>query len=360
MIDFIPITEPNIDENEKNYVNHALDTNWISSKGEYINRFEEEFAKFCGVKYAVSVANGTVALHLALISLGIGPGDEVIIPDLTFAATINTVLHAQAIPVIVDIEPTNWCIDPAKIKEAITNKTKAIIPVHLYGQPCNMDEIKIIANEYKLNIIEDCAEAHGAEYKNKKVGSIGDIGSFSFFGNKILTTGEGGICTTNSKKAYTKMKQIRDHGMSSKKRYWHDVVGYNYRMTNLQAAIGCAQIEKVETILQIRESYEVLYKKLLKKFDGIIFQNNHVDSSRVIWLVSILIEEKLKDSFQVFLEQNNIDYRPFFYPLSQMPLYKKYAKECSVSVAISKLGLNLPTYSNIEIIEKLTERFKKL
>jgi len=249
---YIPIAQPSLNGNELKYVTDALLSTWISSTGKYIDQFENDFSKYIDMRYGVSTSNGTTALHLALMALDIGEGDEVIIPDLTFAATINAVLHANATPVVVDVSEESWCIDPIEIQKAITPKTKAIIPVHLYGQPCEMDAIMSIAKKYNLKVVEDCAEAHGATYRDKKVGSFGDISCFSFFANKIITTGEGGMCLTNSKEIDVKLRQLRDHGMSKEKKYWHDMVGYNYRMTNIQAAIGCAQLERIDEILSWR------------------------------------------------------------------------------------------------------------
>jgi len=231
----VPLISPDLTGNELEYIMEAFLSTWISSSGEYIKKFEKMFADFSECEHGVAVSNGTVALHLALMALGLKKGDEVIVPDLTFAATINAVLHAQATPVIVDIERDSWCIDPKEIEKAITARTKAIIPVHLYGQPCDMDAIMAIANKSHLFVLEDCAEAHGARFDGKKVGSFGDVGCFSFFGNKIMTTGEGGMCVTNSKQLDEKMRILRDHGMSKTKKYWHEVIGYNYRITNLQA-----------------------------------------------------------------------------------------------------------------------------
>ena len=238
----ISLAQPQLSGNEYKYLMDAFLSTWISSIGSYISRFEETFSNYCGVKYGIATSNGTTALHLALSALDIGSGDEVIVPDITFAATINAVLYTGAVPVIVDVEEDSWCIDPDEIEKAITPKTKAIIPVHIYGQPCNMDAICAIARKNNLYIIEDCAEAHGAEWKNGKVGSFGIISCFSFFGNKVITTGEGGMCITDSIELNEKMRILRDHGMSRKKKYYHEVIGFNYRMTNLQAAIGLSLI----------------------------------------------------------------------------------------------------------------------
>lgn len=224
---FIPISEPSITKKEIKYVNDAIKSGWVSSLGPYIDKFEKKFAWYIGTRYALTTLSGTTTLHLALASLGIGNGDEVIIPDLTFIATANAVTYTGAKPIMVDIEKDTWCIDPNAIKKAITAKTKAVMPVHLYGNPANMDEISEICEEYNLYVIEDAAEAHGAEYKGEKVGSLGDCGVFSFYGNKIITTGEGGIITTNSENIYDKAIFLRDHAMSKEKRYWHTEVGFN-------------------------------------------------------------------------------------------------------------------------------------
>lgn len=355
----VPVATPDLTGNEFKYLSHAFLSSWISSRGIYVDIFEREFAKFCGCRNGVSTSNGTVALHLALLALGIGKGDEVIVPDFTFAATINAVLHAGAKPVIVDIEMDSWCIDPNQIKKAITRKTKAIIPVHIYGQPCDMDAIVSIAKKNKLFIIEDCAQAHGASYNNRKVGSFGDIGCFSFFANKIITTGEGGICVTNSAELDEKMRILRDHGMSRSKKYWHETVGYNYRMTNLQAAIGVAQIERIAELLKERERIEEEFKRGLLQVGFIEFQRGDLPKRlKVIWLVSALIKNKKRDYYIAQLSEKGIDVRPFFYALSMMRIYKKYVFSSKNSGCISRMGINFPTMHNREhrnIIETIKE-----
>jgi perosamine synthetase len=351
----IPIAIPNLSGKEFKYLLDAFLSTWISSKGKYILDFEEMFSNYCTVEYGVATSNGTAALHLALLALDINVGDEVIVPDLTFAATINAVLYCGATPVIVDIEEDSWCMDSDEVKKAITAKTKAIIPVHLYGQPCNMDKIMEIAKNHHLFVIEDCAEAHGSEYRGRKVGSFGDIGCFSFFANKIITTGEGGMCITNNSELAIKMKQLRDHGMSETKRYWHDCVGYNYRMTNLQAAIGLAQLERIKTILNERKELEILYKEILKDVPDIEFQRSDIPyRKKITWMISILYHGN-KNVFIEKLTKNNIETRPFFYPLSQMPVYKDYIFSGTVSHKISRLGMNLPTNKivNIELINTI-------
>jgi perosamine synthetase len=359
---YFPVAIPNLNGNEFKYLTDAFMSTWISSSGEYIVRFEEEFSKYSDCKYGVAVSNGTVALHLALVVLGIGQGDEVIIPDLTFAATINTVLHAGATPVIVDVEEDSWCIDPKAIEKAITPKTKAIIPVHLYGQACDMATIMDIANKYNLKVIEDCAEAHGAMFDGKKVGSFGDIGCFSFYGNKVITTGEGGMCVTNNEELNAQMRTLRDHGMSKTKRYWHDVVGFNYRLTNLQAAIGVAQLERIESIHKNRKQYEESYKEALKNCGSFVFQKDLPNRQRITWLVSVLVDEDTnRDEYIQKLKAHGIDARPFFYPLSDMEIYKNYViGDTPITHKISKIGLNLPTYETLKSSEEIQKILKEL
>ncbi|MCK4348485.1 MAG: DegT/DnrJ/EryC1/StrS aminotransferase family protein, partial [Thermoplasmatales archaeon] len=260
----IHIAEPSLGEEELNNVIEAVKSGWISSKGDFIEEFEQGFAKYCNRKHGVAVSNGTVALHLALKVLGLGFEHQVIVPDLTFVAVPNSVTYCNARPVFVDSHPDYWCINTEKIAKKITKNTKAIIPVHLYGHSCDMDSILKIAGDYGLYVIEDVAEAHGGEYKGKKLGSFGDISCFSFYGNKIMTTGEGGICLTNNEELAKKMRILRDHGMTPNKRYWHDVIGFNYRLTNMQAAIGVAQLKKLDAFVNKKRQIARWYEKGLK------------------------------------------------------------------------------------------------
>jgi perosamine synthetase len=279
--------------------------------------------------------------------LGIGPGDEVIVPDLTFVGTINAVLYTGATPVLADVCETSWCIDPDSIKRVITTRTKAIIPVHLYGQPCDMDRIIELSREFGLFVIEDCAEAHGAEYKGRKVGSFGDINCFSFFGNKIITMGEGGICLTNNEKLAEKMKILRDHGMSKSIRYWHDTIGYNYRLTNLQAAIGVAQLERIDEILLKRDQIKKWYLDYLQECEELQMQVDLPANRSVNWLFSCQINTKNvnRESLITRAKNKGVDIRPFFYPLHSMPIYQKFmgAEQLSVSEKLSMAGISLPT-----------------
>jgi perosamine synthetase len=340
----IPVAEPDIGGEELENIIEAVKSGWISSKGNFIVEFEEKISKYFNRNFGISTSNGTTALHLALEALGIKSGDEVIVPTLTFVATANAVRYTGAKPVFVDSHPDYWCIDPEKIEEKITEKTKAIIPVHLYGHPCDMDVILEIAKEYDLYVVEDCAEAHGAEYKDKKVGSFGIINCFSFYGNKIITTGEGGMCVTNDKELAEKMKMLRDHGMSHQKKYWHEVIGFNYRMTNLQAAIGVAQLNKIDKFVEKKRKNAETYNQFLKNIQGIALPPEMPWAKNVYWMYSILATNDFgmnRERVISKLADEGIDSRPFFYPIHTMPPYKEN-KEYPVAQKISKEGLNLP------------------
>lgn len=348
MKNFIPISKPSITEKEVAYVTDAVSSTWISSLGKYIDCFEQQFAEFCGTKYAVSVSNGTVALHLAMVALGIGEGDEVIVPDLSFIATANTILHANATPVFADIDPKSLCISPAEIEKLITPRTKAIIPVHLYGHPANMKAINEIALKHNLYVIEDAAEAHGATVSGKKVGSFGICSCFSFYGNKNITTGEGGIITTNDAALNERLRFLRDHAMSKEKRYWHTESGYNYRMTNMQAALGCAQMERVEELLSRKKEIFGHYQSGLMDVDGLSLNRTSEDVTNAYWLVCLEIEgydETQRNIFMERLREKGVDSRPYFYPMSDMPYLK--SANTPVSHDVSKRGINLPTYFDL-------------
>lgn len=355
----ISLAKPQMNGNEYKYLMDAFLSTWISSSGAYITQFEKTFSAFCEKKYGVATSNGTTALHLALVALGIGKGDEVIVPNLTFAATINAVLYTGATPVIVDIDRESWCISPECIKKAITERTKAVIPVHLYGQACDMDSIMNIAKENNLYVIEDCAEAHGATFGGKKVGSFGDISCFSFYGNKVITTGEGGMCITDDSGLEAKMRVLRDHGMSKEHRYYHEVIGFNYRMTNMQGAIGAAQVEHIEDILEWRDNLDSIYREKMEGLNGVVLQRNNLPKRHKInWLFSILVDESERDNLMERLKDNGIDVRAFFIPLSEMDVYKEYAnEECPVSCEISKRGINLPTTFEVDgkAIDKIVD-----
>ena len=347
----IPIAEPKLGNEELTNVIEAVKSGWISSKGDFILDFEEKFSKYFGADFGISTFNGTTALHLALEALDIKTGEEVIVPTLTFIASANAVKYTGAKPVFVDSHPDYWCIDPAKIEEKITKKTKAIIPVHLYGHPCDMDAISQIAKKHDLHIVEDCAEAHGAEYKGKKVGAFGIINCFSFYGNKIITTGEGGMCITNDDELAEKMRLLRDHGMSPQKRYWYDVIGFNYRMTNLQAAIGVAQLEKLDKFVEKKRKIARIYNHSLKDVEGLKLPPEMSWAKSVYWMYSILVTNDFgmnRDDCIYKLANSEIDSRRFFYPIHTMPPYKEN-KKYPTAEKLSYEGLNLP--SSVKLTE---------
>ncbi len=347
-MNFIPISQPSIGEKEIAYVTDAVQSGWVSSLGKYIDMFEERFASYCGTKYAVATSNGTTALHLALVSLGVTADDEVIIPDLTFVATGSAVKYIGAKVVTVDIDEDTLCISPEAIKKAITPNTKAIIPVHLYGHPANMIEINKIAKEYNLFVVEDAAEAHGAEVNGKKVGSLSDAGVFSFYGNKIITSGEGGMITTDDEELYKKMRYLRDHAMSKEKRYWHTEVGFNYRMTNLQAALGVAQFERIDELLAKKKEIFEWYQDGLNDLQGIRLNHQASWAKNVYWMVCLELDkytESQRDEFIQKLKAKNIDSRPYFYPVSDMPMYADV--NTPVTHMVYQRGLNLPSYFDI-------------
>ncbi len=341
---FIPVSEPNIGKEELNNVVKCMESTWISSLGEYINEFEEKFAAYTGTKYATSTCNGTAALHLALAILGIGHGDEVIIPDMTFVATANAVKYTGAAVKLVDIDPFTWNIDISKIESSITKRTKAIIPVHLYGNPINMKELNAIAKKHDLFVIEDCAEAIGAEVFGKKVGSFSHISAYSFYGNKVITTGEGGMVCSNNKKLIDKAILYKDHGMSKKRRYYHPVIGFNYRMTNMQAAIGVAQLEKIERFIARKIDIAEKYMRNLRDINSIVFPPNEDGLKNIFWMFSLLVEKR--DGLMEFLKKKHIDSRPFFIPMHLLPAFRTI-KEFPVSEDIASRGINLPSATTI-------------
>ena len=323
-----------------------MKSGWVSSKGPFIEEFETNFSNYIGTKYGVATSNGTTALHLAFAALGIKRGDKVLVPSLDFVSVANAVTYVGAKPVFLDSHPAYWCLDPSKIAENIDKQTKALVAVHLYGHPCDMDEIVKITNDYNMHLIEDCAEAHGAEYKNKKTGSFGIISCFSFYGNKIITTGEGGMCLTDDASVSRKMKILRDHGMNPDRRYWHDIIGFNYRMTNLQAALGVAQLQKIDRLINKKRTIANNYEKLMKDLPSVTPAPEMPWAKSVYWLYSVLVNASIRDTIITNLEKKGIESRPFFYPSHLLPPYQSNQK-LPVSEEISERGLNLPSGTNL-------------
>jgi len=342
----LSVAAPSLGERELEYVTECLLTGWISSAGKFVTQFEDCFAAFCGTRYAVATSSGTSALHLSLLALDIGPGDEVIVPSLTFIATANAVTYTGAHPVAVDSESRTWNMDPQCIEDAVTARTRAIIVVHLYGHPTDMDPVLEIARRHGLPVVEDAAEAHGATYKGRTVGSIGDIGAFSFYGNKIVTTGEGGMVATDRSDLAERVRLLRAHGMAPDRRYWHPVVGFNYRLTNLQAAIGVAQMERVDAILAAKRGIAVAYDEGLRDLPGLTLPPRETWAEPVFWLYSVLVDPDefgcAREDLVARLDRRGVETRPLFPPIHTQPIYRT-ERALPVAERIARVGLSLPS-----------------
>lgn len=343
----ISVAEPKLCGKEREYVLDCIDSTWISSNGKYINAFESSFAEFCGVRHAITTNNGTTALHLALVAMGLKPGDEVLIPTVTYIATANAVRYCGGIPVLVDVCPGTMNIDPVDLSRHITPKTKGIIPVHLYGHPAEMGPIMEFAEANGLFVLEDAAEAHGAKYQGQKVGTFGRCATFSFFGNKIVTTGEGGMVTTNDDELAAKLRLYRGQGMDPNRRYWFPVVGYNYRMTNIQAAIGLAQMENIDQALSERQRLASWYDEALAPLTNrIVLPSEAVWAKQVYWMYNIFLREGgevRRDEIMRALDALGIETRPVFYPMHVMPPYEQRGT-FPVADLWAQRGINLPTH----------------
>lgn len=362
----ISIANPVFNGNEKKYLMECIDTGWVSANGRFVTEFEEKFAEFCGTKYALSCSNGTVSLHLILVALGIKPGDEVIMPTLTYIATANSVRYCGATPVFVDSEEGTFNMDPAKIEEKITSRTKAIMPVHLYGLSADMAPIMEISEKYNIPVIEDAAEAHGAEYNGKKVGGFGLAASFSFFGNKVITSGEGGMVVTNDEELYKRMKLLKGQAVSPEKRYWHVDVGYNYRMTNMQAAIGLGQLENVDWHIGQRKRIAGLYEKYLEGTEKYMkLQEVPKNCKSVYWMSNVILQDtvtKERDQVMKEMEECNIEMRPVFYPMHIMPPYLDETASYPVAERLGARGISLPSHAMLqdEDIRYICDCLKKI
>lgn len=344
----IPVYQPSINGNEKKYVNQCLDSNWISSKGEFVTKFELGFAERTGVKYSTAVCNGTVALHLALVALGIGPGDEVIVPTLTYISSVNAITYTGATPVFVDSLESTWQMDPEDVKRKISQNTKAIMVVHLYGHPCEMDSLVNISKKHGLFLVEDCAEAFGSFYKGKHVGCFGDISTYSFFGNKTITTGEGGMVVTNDETLHDRVVHYKGQGLAKHRQYWHDVIGYNYRMTNICAAIGLAQLEQADELLKKKRQLAEWYEEGLKGLSVTVHKETE-NIRHSYWMCSILVDDPSKrEPLRDYLASNGIETRPLFYPIHTMPMYATKFQRHPIAENLGWRGLNLPSWPDIE------------
>lgn len=346
-----PVAAPDLSGNELEYVVDCMKSTWISSSGPYLDRFEKQVAAASGVEHGIATSNGTVALHLALLALGLQPGDEVIVPSLTFVATANAVTYCGAVPVFADCDPQTWCISNNSVNRLLTPRTKGIIPVHLFGHPCDMDPLMQIARSKGLWVLEDCAEAIGAQYKGQPVGSFGDAAAFSFFGNKIITTGEGGMVVCRDPELASQLRLLRGQGMNPQRRYWHEVLGYNYRLTNLAAAVGTAQMERFEQLTDQRRRLAKWYSKELKSAIGTTTPIEARDARSAFWMYSVLLESpEMREHVRTQLGARGIETRPFFYPNQCLPMYQMSRSDegCAISCDVSSRGLSLPSYSCLE------------
>ena len=351
----IPVASVDLSGNEERYALDAIRSTWISSTGAYLDRFESEFAALCDTRSALAVCNGTVALHLALLGLDVRPGDEVIVPSLTYVATANAVRYVGAEPVFVDVDPQTWCMDPRRVEEAITRRTRGIIPVHLLGHPADMDPINHIGAVNGLWVVEDAAEATLARYKGKVVGGLSDLATFSFFGNKMFTCGEGGAVTVNDARLAKRMRILRGQGMDPQRRYYFPVTGYNFRLTNLACAILCAQLERREQILQARRRIYEVYNALLSAVPGVTLQPVAPWAELSPWMYACRIEPDpfgcTRDQLIGYLAEQQIETRPMFVPLHGLPPFReessKRGEVLPVTDAISSTAIMLPTYNQL-------------
>jgi perosamine synthetase len=346
----IAVARPDLAGREAEYVAEAIASSWISSTGPFVDRFEREFAEWCGTGWALSAANGTVALHLSLLALGVGPGDEVIVPSLTYIATANAVRYTGAEPVFVDVDPATWCIDPAALEAAITPRTRGVIAVHLYGHPADMDAITAVCDRRGLWVVEDAAEAHGARYKGRRVGGLGSIGTFSFYGNKIMSSGEGGALTVDDEQLAGLIRLYRGQGVDPKRRYFFSVVGFNYRLTNVACALLCAQLERIDELLANRRRVFAAYRTALDGIPGLGFQPVASWAEAAPWLYCVTVEAaefgRSRDELMASLSESGIETRPFFYPIHRLPPYvpaERPVEDLPVTDVLGASGMNLPT-----------------
>lgn len=366
----IPISEPDLTGNEERYVSEAVRSTWISSSGPFVDRFEHEFAEACASRTAVSTSNGTTALHLALLALGVGPGDEVLVPALTYIATANAVRYVGAEPVFADVDPLTWCLDPEDLASRITPRTRGIIVVHLYGHPADMDAINQVAEAHGLWVVEDAAEAHFARYKGRTVGSLGRIATFSFYGNKILTCGEGGALTLDDPELEARIRLLRNQGADPRQRYFFPVTGYNFRLTNVACALLCAQMERRESLIARRRQIFDAYEALLSDVPGLGFQPVAEWATPAPWLFSMTVDERVygrsRDALMAELAALDIETRPFFMALHRLPPFQKESQQrgetLPVTENLSRCGLNLPSYPGLADAEiaRISEFIRRL
>ncbi|WP_239098409.1 DegT/DnrJ/EryC1/StrS family aminotransferase [Micromonospora qiuiae] len=350
-------------ELEERYALDAVRSGWISSQGPYLRRFEEEFARQCGAATAVATANGTVALHLALAAAGIGPGDEVIVPALTYVATANAVTYCGSRPVFVDVVPETWCLDPEQVRAAITPRTRAVVAVDLYGHPADYRQLAQLCRRHGLLLVADAAESYGATSDGEPTGRLADLTTFSFFGNKIITSGEGGCVVTSDEALAARMRLLRNQGMDPQRRYWFPVVGFNYRMTNVAAALLCAQMERAPEIIAERERVVSAYEAQLADVPLLSPQPVSARVRKAPWMASFLVgppgDATSRDALARALDREGVETRPFFVPITELPAYRAGQVDHPVARDLGRRGLNLPTYADLtdadlkQIVERI-------
>lgn len=346
-----PVAAPDLSGNELEYVTECLVSSWISSNGRFIEEFENRVAEFVGARFAIAACNGTAALHLALLALGVKPGDEVIVPTLTYVATANAVTYCGGRPVFADIDPRTWNLDPESVRRVVTPRTRGILPVHLYGLPCDMRRLAEVAREHGLWLVEDAAEALGATFASRPVGGFGEAAVFSFFGNKIVTTGEGGMVLTSDPDLAERLRLLRGQGMDPRRRYWHPLVGYNYRMTNIAAAIGVAQMERIHDLLAARRRVAAWYREELADCEEISFQTVAAPAVSACWMVGVVLRSPLdREAVMADLAAEGIETRPFFYPVHHFPMYEGCRSDagCPAATDLAYRGLCLPTAAYLQ------------
>ncbi len=365
----LPVCEPHFWGNEKRYVVDALDTGWISSAGDYLTKFEQAFARACGVDHGIGVFNGTVALHLGLLAAGVKPGDEVIVGDFTMMSPVFAVLYCGAKPVFVDAEADTWCMDTAAIEKKITPRTRAILAVHIYGHPCDMDAINTVAKKHGLAVIEDAAEAHGALVRGKVVGGLSDVACFSFYANKIVTTGEGGMVVTNRGDLAAHLRAHKNlcfgQGLQ---RFVHEDVGFQYRMTNIQAAIGLGQVEHLGAAVERKRTIAKAYDSLLAGVPGLTLPVEKPWAKNVYWVYGILVDPDFgmtRDQLAAKLAEQGIETRPFFVGMHLQPVLREHlvpGEAFPVSKRLGETGLYLPSFMHMKDsdIERVAAAVKSL
>ena len=347
----IPYSRPSITDLEISYVTDAAANGWGDQCYTYINRFEELFKEHLGVNYAIATSSCTGALHMGMAALGIGPGDEVIMADTNWVATVSPVVNLGATPVFVDILENSWCVDPNKVEAAITPKTKAIVAVHLYGNLCEMDHLLEIGNKYNIPVIEDAAEAIGSQFKAQRAGSMGVFGTFSFHGTKTLTTGEGGMFVTNDKEMYDTVLMLSNHGRAEvqSKQFWPDKIGFKYKMSNLQAAVGCAQIERIEELVAKKREIFAAYRERLMGFPAVTMNPEPRGTINGFWMPTVVFDRQMgvtRGTLQKNFTRANVDARVFFWPLSSLPMFDS-ATHTRNAQDIANRAINLPSYHDM-------------